>query len=68
MHIRNKTSRYHLVIETLSILSAKKIVTSAKAEKLAVLFEEKIRKHSDFIREFGDDPDEIKYWRWKGKH
>ncbi|MBS3168726.1 phosphoketolase family protein [Candidatus Woesearchaeota archaeon] len=65
MHVRNKTSRYHLAIETLEILSDRKIIPKQKASKLINNYKKKLRDHCIYIKQYGDDPLEIKYWKWK---
>lgn len=64
MHIRNRTSRYHLVIQAAQKLAARNPGVAAKAEELVVRYERKIADHHRFIREHGFDPPEITGWVW----
>ncbi len=64
MQIRNKTSRYHLIIEAMFILSERKTVTKEAAGKIIAKYEEKIKEHGEYIRKYGVDPDEIESWKW----
>jgi xylulose-5-phosphate/fructose-6-phosphate phosphoketolase len=64
MHIRNRTSRYHLVIQAAQKLAARNPGVAAKAEEQVVRYERKIADHHRFIREYGFDPPEITGWVW----
>ena len=64
MHIHNRTSRYHLVIQSAQKIAWRNPKTSAKAEELIVRFERKITDHGVFIRREGVDPPEIAGWKW----
>jgi xylulose-5-phosphate/fructose-6-phosphate phosphoketolase len=64
MHIRNRTSRYHLVIQAAQKLAARNPSMAAKAEELVIRYERKIADHRRFIREHGFDPPEITGWVW----
>ena len=64
MHIRNRTSRYHVVIQTAQKLAAKEPAVAAKAEQLIRHYERLIAQHRTFIEREGVDPPEISTWRW----
>ena len=64
MHIHNRTSRYHLVIQGAQKIAWRNPKASAKAEELIVRFERKIADHGKFIRREGVDPPEIAEWKW----
>jgi xylulose-5-phosphate/fructose-6-phosphate phosphoketolase len=64
MHIHNRTSRYHLIIQGAQKIAWRNPKTSAKAEELIVRFERKIADHGKFIRREGVDPPEIAEWKW----
>ncbi|MGE5176872.1 MAG: phosphoketolase [Hyphomicrobiales bacterium] len=64
MHIRNRTSRYHVVIQTARKLAAKHPSVAAKAEQIIRNYERLIVQHRDFIVREGVDPPEISGWRW----
>ncbi len=64
MQVRNKTSRYHLIIKAMFMLSERKTVNQEQAGKIIAKYEEKLKKHGQYIRKHGVDPDEIENWRW----
>lgn len=64
MHIHNRTSRYHLIIQGAQKIAARNPKSAAKAEELIVKYEKKIADHGSFIRREGVDPPEIAQWRW----
>ncbi|HSQ59134.1 MAG TPA: phosphoketolase family protein [Acidobacteriota bacterium] len=64
MHIRNRSSRYHIVIQTAQKLAAKEPRVAAKAERLIRHYERLIVQHRTFIEREGVDPPEISAWRW----
>ncbi len=65
LHIRNKTSRYDLVIEALEILLEKQVVGKEEAKELTHKYNEKIKSHKEYIKKHGIDPEEIENWQWK---
>ncbi|PIN93087.1 phosphoketolase [Candidatus Pacearchaeota archaeon CG10_big_fil_rev_8_21_14_0_10_31_24] len=65
MHVRNKTSRYHLAIEAIELMSKEGIVKKEKAAKLIKDYEQQLKAHSAYIRIYGVDPEEIENWKWK---
>ncbi len=65
MHIRNRTSRYHLVIQAAQKLAASDSHVSAQAEALIGEYERKLAEHRAFIRREGLDPPEINDWHWQ---
>jgi xylulose-5-phosphate/fructose-6-phosphate phosphoketolase len=64
MHIHNRTSRYHLIIQGARKIAARKPQLGAEAEELIVKYERKILDHGVFIRREGVDPPEIADWKW----
>ena len=64
MHIRNRTSRYHVVIQTAQKLAAKNPRVAAEAERIIRHYERLIVQHRTFIEREGIDPPEISEWRW----
>jgi xylulose-5-phosphate/fructose-6-phosphate phosphoketolase len=65
MHIRNRTSRYHLVIQAAQKIAAQNPQLAAKAEELVVKYERKIADHRLFIQREGVDPPEVTDWTWE---
>jgi xylulose-5-phosphate/fructose-6-phosphate phosphoketolase len=64
MHVHNRTSRYHLVIQGAQKIAARNSAAAAMAEGLIVKYERKIADHGVFIRREGVDPPEIADWKW----
>jgi len=67
MQVRNRTSRYHLVIQAAEKMAAKNSRVSSKAEDLTRKYQGKLREHHDFIRVEGLDPPEVSNWQWTNK-
>lgn len=65
MLVRNNTDRYHLLIDALARVSSK-VVSFAEKKKLIAKYEDILKKHKLYIVKHGDDPDEIKWWKWSG--
>jgi xylulose-5-phosphate/fructose-6-phosphate phosphoketolase len=65
MQVRNRTSRYHLVIQAAQKIAAKDPSYAALAEALVVKYERQLSDHRIFIQAHGIDPPEITDWRWK---
>lgn len=64
LHIRNKTSRYHLVIEALTILAQDGILGDMESKSLIDEYNRMISAHRDYIIRYGIDPEEIENWKW----
>lgn len=64
MMIRNQTSRWHLVIEAVSTLASKGVLSQELADTIATKYSDRIKYHRDYIKEHGHDPEEIEKWRW----
>ncbi len=64
MHVRNRTSRYHLVQEAVGELTRLGKIEKNRAENIISKYDKKLADHSVFIREHGVDPDEIENWVW----
>ena len=65
MHVRNKTSRYHLAMEAIKFLGDRGILPKDKAAGISEKYNQKLAAHHDYIKEHGLDPDEIETWQWK---
>jgi len=63
MHVQNRTSRYHLVIQAAQKMAARKPSVASKAEALIVQYEHRLEQHRQFIQMYGEDPPEIAHWR-----
>ena len=67
MQVRNKTSRWHLVILAAQKLAARNPRMAALAEELIRKYEHKLREHYDYVRATSIDPPEILNWSWKAQ-
>ncbi|HRY62290.1 MAG TPA: phosphoketolase family protein [Candidatus Paceibacterota bacterium] len=56
MHIRNKTSRYHLAIDALQKMSAAGVIDNKKAESIIKDINKNIEDHREYILKNGIDP------------
>ncbi len=65
MQVRNRTSRYHLVIQAARDVARGYPEVSAKAEDLVKKCEAELRTHREFITREGTDPEAITQWEWK---
>ncbi len=65
MHVRNKTSRYHLVMDALQQAAPHNAKVAKRLPELLTKFEEKLTQHQKYIMEFGVDMPEIDAWKWK---
>lgn len=64
MHVRNRTSRYHLVIQAAQKIAQRRGADAAQAEALVMKYERRLLDHRAYIRDYGLDPPEIAAWRW----
>jgi len=67
MQVRNKTSRWHLVIQTAQKLAARNPGMAALAEELIRKYEGKLIGHHGYVRATSIDPPEILNWRWRAR-
>ncbi len=67
MMVRNRTSRYHVVMQAARKLAAHNPKVSAHAEGLIRKYEDKIRAHREYVEIYGIDPPEISGWQWQQK-
>ena len=65
MLVRNQTSRYQLLIEAVNTLAFYKTISQETAQQIAQKYNQKLEDHKKYIIENGDDPEEIKTWKWK---
>jgi xylulose-5-phosphate/fructose-6-phosphate phosphoketolase len=64
MQIRNKTSRYDLVIQALQLVSEDVVIPDLK-EAIIKKYQKKLTDHRAYIIKNGVDPDDIENWTWK---
>ncbi len=64
MHVRNRTSRYHIVIQAAEKIAARTPSSAARAEEIVRAYEEKVRRHRPYVSDHGVDPPEVANWKW----
>lgn len=64
MKIANEVSRYHLAIDLINQGSKSNEIVAKKREKAIAYLNEIIIQHQLYIKEYGDDPEEIKNMKW----
>lgn len=64
MHVRNKTSRWHIVIEIFEKAAMESVLPRERAEKVRLKYENKLQEHEHYIKEHGVDMDEVENWQW----
>ncbi|MGB8815750.1 MAG: phosphoketolase family protein [Minisyncoccia bacterium] len=64
LHIRNKTDRYNLFIEAIEKVAKNGVIDEEKANRLVLIYQNKIKDHKDYIMRVGDDPEEILNWKF----
>lgn len=65
MHVRNETSRYHLVLDAVRILHEQGNIKASVRQKVEKDIMKKLEAHRKFIIKNGDDPVEISGWNWE---
>jgi xylulose-5-phosphate/fructose-6-phosphate phosphoketolase len=64
MHVRNRTSRYHLIMLAAEKMASREPSRSGRCEELIRKYQGKLDAHHDYILESGVDPPEIADWQW----
>jgi xylulose-5-phosphate/fructose-6-phosphate phosphoketolase len=64
MHVRNRTSRWHLAMEAIELMAENKKISTTKRDELLTKYTDKLAMHRTYIIKHGVDPDEIENWRW----
>lgn len=64
MHVRNKTSRYHLIIAIFEKLAAANKIPKEKAQDIIIKYQKKITDNTEYIKIHGIDTPEIDEWQW----
>jgi len=64
MHVRNQTSRYHLVIEIARRAAEQGKLDGSEAERITNLYNQKIDTNTAYIKKHGVDLPEIDAWQW----
>jgi xylulose-5-phosphate/fructose-6-phosphate phosphoketolase len=64
MLVRNKTSRFHLIMQAIRLAARVNPQVAAHASEKVSHYEYVLAQHREFIREKGTDPAEITDWHW----
>lgn len=64
MNVRNGTSRYHLIMQSIRLASAHNPRVAARANERVHYYEYILDDHCCYIEEHGVDPEEIANWQW----
>ncbi len=64
MLVRNGASRYHLACQALRLAAPRNPHVALRATDRAQEYEYRLRDFNLYIREHGEDPPEIRDWRW----
>jgi xylulose-5-phosphate/fructose-6-phosphate phosphoketolase len=77
MLVRNRVSRYHLVIQSAQKIKARDASQREvspnssrlrQADELILNYEDKLKKHHQYITTYGIDPPEISDWQWENSN
>ena len=61
MRVQNEMDRYHLVIDAIKYLPQLGNTGSALIQKC----KDTLVEHSNYIRDYGKDLDEVENWKWE---
>ncbi|NGX54014.1 MAG: Xylulose-5-phosphate phosphoketolase [Chlamydiae bacterium] len=64
MAVRNKTSRFHVIMEAIRLAAPFNPSVAAKANEWVSHYEYTLQEFRTYIDENGKDPDEISEWMW----
>ena len=64
MQVRNGTSRYQLAKEVFAKMAERGVIEKKWADELIQKYDKKLADHSDYIKKYGVDPEEIENWQW----
>lgn len=64
MHVRNRTSRYHLILQTARYIAENAPTERALAASLTKKYEQLLTEHRSFIERESVDPPAITTWEW----
>lgn len=67
MHVRNRTSRYHLVMATFEKLAAIGRIQPEDAQLIINKYQQKIDVNTDYIKQYSVDMPEIDAWQWQNR-
>jgi xylulose-5-phosphate/fructose-6-phosphate phosphoketolase len=64
MHVRNQTSRYHIVMAIFEKLIGSGRILEEDAKKIIIKYHQKIDENTEYIKKNGVDMPEIDAWQW----
>lgn len=67
MHVRNRTSRYHLVMAAFEKLALTGRVTEDEAKRVVDVYQKKLDDNTEYIKVHGIDIPEIDAWVWPAR-
>lgn len=67
MHVRNETSRYHLVMAAFGQLGHDGVLPYEEAQHIIAKYQAKIDENTDYIKRNGIDIPEIDAWTWPAR-
>lgn len=67
MHVRNKTSRYHLVIAIFENMINTGRMSNEDIRRIITKYRQKIDANTEYIKKFGVDMSEIDNWTWSNR-
>ena len=65
MHVRNKTSRYHLVMAIFEKFAKSGRIPYEESQHIISIFQAKIDANTEYIKKNGIDMPEIDEWQWQ---
>jgi xylulose-5-phosphate/fructose-6-phosphate phosphoketolase len=67
MHVRNRTSRYHLVMAAFERLAGTGRISAEDSQAIVTRYQQKIDENTDYIKVHGIDLPEIDAWVWPAR-
>jgi xylulose-5-phosphate/fructose-6-phosphate phosphoketolase len=64
MQVQNETDRWHMAINIFERAEKQGIIDSEELNRLVKKYRAKLAEHQTYIKEHGDDPAEVKDWKW----
>lgn len=65
MHVRNKTSRFHLLMDAFVLLKDALLISEHECQQALKEIDSALSEHRKYIIEYGTDPDWIADWKWE---
>jgi xylulose-5-phosphate/fructose-6-phosphate phosphoketolase len=66
MNVRNKTSRYHLIMQAIRLAAPVNPRVAVRASERISHYSYILEAHRRYIQQYGVDPEEITTWQWQG--